>query len=123
MKLDRLCIYAGAIILILGACLHASGYPHMSEEIRKQGITFPLSGVARVGWVGFSVELFFLGVIALLAAAHPFGKRIVLAVALCTGVTAALMFHFLHAFIGVYIIALVTLLFLLGFFLKPSPSA
>jgi hypothetical protein len=77
----------------------------------------------KASWLLFSVELFFLAAIAFLARDMERGGRIVLLCGACTGVSALLMLRFLGAFPGVYLLAVVTLLLVLGGTLQAKTPA
>ena len=91
-----------------------TGYPRLLHRIAADAIRPPLDGVMKALWLAFSVEFFILVVIAFLARTMDRGGRIVLLCAASTGTSALLLFHFLGLFPAVYLLAIVTLLFLVG---------
>ncbi len=115
MKSARWLTPLGSFALLASSILHASGYSRLVHRIEAGAMLAPpLDGIVKVSWLLFSVELFFLAVISFLAWNMERGGRIVLLCGACTGVSALLMLRFLGAFIGVYMLAAVTLLLVLG---------
>ncbi|HYL82977.1 MAG TPA: hypothetical protein VE263_01985 [Candidatus Angelobacter sp.] len=119
MKPKRWFTPAGSIVLFATAIYHASVYIPVLRRMRAAGIGAPFDGMFKASWWILSTELAGLGVIALLAhqLAHGGGKlggRIVLVCAATSAFTAVLLACFLGLFSGVYLLALVTVLLLLG---------
>jgi len=108
----------GSLLLIASAIFHSTGYVPLLRRIEAGAIRSPLDGVLKALWLTFSVQLLALAVIAFLARGRGRGGRIVLLCAASTGVTALLLLRFLGPFLGVYLLAGVTLLFLLGGWLQ-----
>jgi hypothetical protein len=126
MKTARWFTALGSLVLIGSAIFHTTGYPRLLHRIEKDAIRPPLDGVMKALWLAFSVEFFILAVIAFLAGTMDRGGRIVLLCAATTGACVVLLFHFLGRFPAVYLLAIVTLLFLAGGWLQakePEPPS
>ncbi len=124
MKSARWLTPLGSFALLASSILHASGYSRLAHRIEAGAMLAPpLDGIVKASWLLFSMELFFLAVISFLARNMERGGRIVLLCGACTGVSALLMLRFLGAFIGVYLLAAVTLLLVLGGTLQAKDSA
>lgn len=115
MKTARLISLLGSILLAGSAAFHASGYPRFVVPlIQKEGISWPISGVLKALWLTFSILLFGLAVVVVLARNMERGGGIVLVIAAANAVCAVVMWHFLGLFPGVYLIAGVTILLAIG---------
>lgn len=118
MKTARWLTLLGSLLLIASAIFHSTGYAPLLRRIEAGVIRSPLDGVLKALWLTFSVQLFALAVIALLVRGVGRGGLVVLLCAASTGVTALLLLRFLGPFLGFYLLAVVTLLFLLGGWLQ-----
>jgi hypothetical protein len=115
MKPMRWITPLGSLVLLASSILHAGGYSRLVHRIEAGAMLAPpLDGIVKALWLLFSLELFFLAVISFLARNMERGGRIVLVCGACTGVSALLMLRFLGGFAGVYLLAAVTLLLVLG---------
>lgn len=124
MKFARWLTPLGSIVLLASAVLHTSGYGRLVHRIDAEAMLAPpLDGIVKASWLLFSVELFFLAVISFLARNMEHGGRIVLLCGACTGLSALLMLRFLGGFIGVYLLAAVTLLLVVGGTLQAKDPA
>jgi hypothetical protein len=124
MKSTRWITPLGSFVLLASAVFHGSGYSWLVHRIDAGAmVPPPLDGIMKASWLLFSVELFFLAAIAFLARDMERGGRIVLLCGACTGVSALLMLRFLGAFPGVYLLAVVTLLLVLGGTLQAKTPA
>jgi hypothetical protein len=120
----------GSIVLFASAIFHGSGYWPLLRRMYSVGIDTPFDGLIKACWWVLSAEFVGLGIIALLAhrmehGGRKHGGRIVLLCAAISGATALLFLRFLGLFTGVYLLAIVTLLLLLGGWLqiKQEPAA
>src|SRR5690348_4884225 len=124
MKSTRWITPLGSFVLLASAIFHASGYSRLVHRIDAGAMLAPpLDGIMKASWLLFSVELFFLAVISFFARNMGRGGRIVLLCGACTGVSALLLLRLLGAFIGVYLLAAVTLLLVLGGTLQSKEPA
>lgn len=124
MKSTRWITPLGSFVVLASAIIHTSGYGRLVHRIDAGAmVPPPLDGMLKAFWLLFSVEMFFLGAIALLARNLDQGGCIVLLCGACTGVSALLMLRFLGAFPGVYLLAAATLLLVLGGTLQAKGSA
>jgi len=124
MKFARWITPLGSFVLLASAIFHGSGYGRLVHRIDAGAmLPPPLDGVLKASWLLFSVEMFFLAVISFLARNMERGGRIILLCGACTGVSALLLLRFLGAFAGVYLLAAVTLLLVLGGTLQAKDPA
>lgn len=94
--------------------LHGRKFGLLEQMIQAGGVKEPLGGIARGSWLIFSTEMMALAVIAVVASFIQGGGRIVLLCAITMGVNAALLFHFVGPFLGVYITIFVMLIYIIG---------
>jgi peptidoglycan/LPS O-acetylase OafA/YrhL len=127
MKTARLFTVTGSVILFVTGCLHATGYSQVVlAGLAKQSVDPVVAGVLKAGWFTLSGEMLALAIIAFFASSMERGARIVLVCAVASAANAFLLLYFLGPFIGVYITAAVTLIFLVGGALQTkaaSPSS
>lgn len=114
MKNARWFTPLGSIVLFASAIFHGSGYIPLLRRMHAAGIEPPYDGLIKACWWILSVEFAGLGIIALLAHRMERAGRIVLMCAATSAVTAVLFLRFLGLFPGVYLLAIVTVLFLIG---------
>jgi len=114
MKSARLFTLLGSILLALSAIFHAVGFIPISRRIAAGPMESQLGSVLKAFWLTFSVLLIALALIAVLAQSMERGGTIVLLCAAGNAVTAGVSFYFLGLFVGVYLLAAVTVLFLIG---------
>jgi hypothetical protein len=118
MKNARWIIAFGSFVLFASALFHASGYIPLLHRIQAAAIPSPLDGILKASWLTFSVQFLALAVIAFLARKMERGGGIVLFCAAILAVDAIILLCFLGPFIGVYLLSVVTLLFLIGGWLQ-----
>ena len=127
MKTVRWLTSLGCIMLLGSAILHSSGYIQLVHRIEASGIQFSLAGILKAFWWILAVYFMTLAVIAFLASRRGRGGGIVLWCAASAGVSTLLLFCFLGGFPGAYLLAVVTVLFLIGGRLQskqnPPPSS
>jgi hypothetical protein len=122
MKTARSFTTAGSIVLFVAGCLHAMGYTRIVASLARQSIEPVTAGILKAGWFAFSGEMMALAIVAFFACLMERGARIVLVCALANAANAFLLFHFVGPFVGVYITAGVTLLFLRGGYLQTKAA-
>jgi hypothetical protein len=124
MKTARLITLIGSVVLFASGILHSTGYPKIASALAKNPTSPMLASVLKTCWITFSVEMVVLAVIAFVARSLDRGGSIVLLCAAANAANGFLLFHFLGPFIGVYLVAAVTLLFFVGGYLqiKASPQ-
>ena len=128
MKNARWFTPAGCIALFASAIFHSSGYFRLVSKMHAVGIEPPFDGLIKACWWTLSAELVGLGIIALLAhrmerGGRKQGGRIVLLCAAISAVTALLLLCFMGPFPGVYLLAVVTVLLLIGGWLQGKQVA
>ena len=122
MKTARLTTLIGSVILFASGILHSTGYPKVISALAKNPTSPVLASVLKACWITFSVEMVALAVIAFVACSLDHGGSIVLLCAAANAANGFLLFHFLGPFIGVYLVAVVTLLFFVGGYLQVKAS-
>jgi hypothetical protein len=123
VKIARLLIVVGSVVLFLTALLHGSGYAEISRVVEMSGMKLFLIGAFKALWLMFSIHLLVLSAIFIVASQTPKGRRLVLLCTLIPAFDTVLLFHFVGAFIGTIALAVATLLFLVGGFLLPQAAA
>lgn len=123
MKAARWITGAGSFILLATAIFHATGFVRLVKRIEASGVAYPLDGILKATWLTFSLQILILAVIAFLASRSARGGWIVLLCAVSTGLTGLILFRFLGLFVGVYLTAAVSLLFLLGGLMQAKQKA
>ena len=130
MKNARWFTPAGSIVLFVSAIFHGSGYLPLLHRMQTVSVDARFAGLIKAMWWILSVEFTGLGFIALLAhrmehGGRKHGGRIVLLCAATSAVTGVLLLYFMGPFPGVYLLAVVTVLLLIGGWLqgKQEPAA
>jgi len=123
MKNARLITMIGSIVLFGSALFHASGYIPLLRRIQTAAIPSPLDGILKASWLTFSIQFLAMAVITFLARNMERGGWIVLLCAAFLAVDAIILLHFLGPFVGVYLLTVVTLLFLIGGWLQVKQKA
>jgi hypothetical protein len=123
MKSARWFAALGSFVLFCSALFHASGYIPLLRRIQSAAIQPPLDGILKASWLTFSVQFLALAVIAFLARKMERGGWIVLLCAAFLAVDAIILLRFLGPFLGVYLLAVVTALFLIGGWLQVKQTA
>lgn len=123
MKNARLITTIGSIGLLGSAIFHASRYIPLLHRIEVAAIPVPLDGVLKASWLTFSVQFLALAVIAFLARKMEHGGWLVLFCAAILAVDAIILLRFLGPFIGLYLLTVVTVLFLIGGWLQVRHEA
>jgi len=123
MKNARLFTTLGSIVLFGSALFHASGYIRILQGIQSAGIRPPMDAILKACWLTFSVQFLALAVIAFLARDFARGGRIILLCAAFIALDDIICLYFLGPFIGVYLLSIVTVLFLIGGWLQSKQPA
>lgn len=115
-------------MLFASAIFHSSGYFRLVNRIHVVGIQPPFDGLIKACWWILSMEFAGLGIVAVLAhrmehGGRKQGGRIVLTCAATCAVTAVLLLCFMGPFAGVYLLAIVTVLLLIGGWLQGKQEA
>lgn len=118
MKTTRWFTAMGSLVLFGSAILHTVGYLPLLRKIQGAAIAHPLDQLLKACWLALSVLFLTLGVIALVARKMERGGLVVLLCAASAVATAVLLLYFLGPFPGVYLLALVALLLLIGGWLQ-----
>jgi hypothetical protein len=123
MKTGRWLTGIGSVILFLTGIGHEALVVQVQKMIVESGMKAPLDAILKASWLAFGGEMVALAVIAMVASGVDRGGRIVLVCAATMIVNAAMLFHFLGPFFGVYVSVIVGLLFLAGGWLQSKQTA
>jgi hypothetical protein len=123
MKTARLLTLLGSLVLLGSAIFHGVGYFQVTGALAMETLRRPqLAGIFKACWLTFSIAMAAFALIALVARSLERGGPIVLLCAAANAVNGFLLFHFLGLFIGVYLVSIVTVLFLVGGYLQVRAS-
>jgi hypothetical protein len=114
MKTGRWFTGIGSVVLFLVGIGHGTRIVQLQKMIVDSGMKAPLDAILKGCWLVFSGEMVALAVIAMVGSAMAGGGRFVLICAATMIVNAGLLLHFVGPFFGVYVSAVVALLFLAG---------
>ena len=123
MKTGRWLTGLGSVILLLTAIGHETLVVQVQKMIVEGGVKAPLDAMLKASWLAFGGEMVALAVIAMVASWMAGGGRIILLCAATMIVNAAMLFHFMGLFFGVYVSVVVGLLFLAGGWLQSKQTA
>ncbi len=123
MKNARLFTSLGSLVLFGSALFHASGYIPLVRRIQSSAMQPPMDGILKASWLTFSVQFLALAVIAFLARDAERGGRMILLCAAFIALDAIILLYFLGPFIGLYLLSIVTVLFLIGGWLQTKQPA
>jgi len=122
MKTARLIILIGGIVQILTACFHSWGFVYLVKRIETEHIAAETAAILKTIWLGFSVQLIAVAIIAILARSLERGGGIVLFCAFTVAVNGALMLFFIGPFIGFWMVVIDALWLGLGGYLQAKAS-
>ena len=123
MKIGRWLSAIGSVILFLTGIGHGTRIGQLQTMIAESGMKAPLDAILKGCWLVFSGEMVALAVIAVVASRLERGGSIVLICAATMIANAALLLHFVGLFFGVYVSAVVALLFLAGGLMQTKQAA
>jgi hypothetical protein len=118
MRAARWCTGIGSLILGVFGILHGTRLGQVQQMMQAGGVKAPLDALVKASWLIFSVEMVMVAILAVVASRLERGGRIVLLCAVIMGANAALVFHYVGLFIGVYAVSLVTVLYATGGWLQ-----
>ena len=118
MKTGRWLTGIGSVILFLTGLGHGARIVQVQKMIVDSGMKAPLDVILKGCWLAFSGEMVTLAVLAVVAGAMARGGLIVLICAATMILNAGLLLYFVGPFFGVYVSAVVALLFLTGGWLQ-----
>jgi len=119
MKRAQYLIIAGSIMLFCTAFLHASGYSGVANAIAATGAKPFLVSAVKGLWLMFSAHLIILSLVFVVASRNSGGKWTVLACTLMPVFDTLLLLRFVGVFPGSILLAIATVLFLIGGLLFP----
>lgn len=123
MKTGRWLTGTGSVILFLTGIGHGTRIVLLQKMIVDSGMKAPLDAILKGCWLVFSGEMMALAVIAMLASTMAGGGRFVLISAATMIFNAGLLLYFVGPFFGVYVSAVVALLFLTGGLMQAKQMA
>jgi hypothetical protein len=105
-SVSRLLLAASALLLIVGAAIHAMPFPKVGPMFDTASLSVFLAGASKALWLADSSNLAVLGLVfALLAARPSFGSPALTALlAVAPLASAGLIYAFLGAFYALYLL-------------------
>lgn len=120
MKLARLLILLGSIVMFVGALLHiVGGSLGVFPVLAKAGVDPRVAGAIKCVWLVVSAHGVLLAPALVWISRRPGTRSLLCYLALIPAVDAALMFYFVGFFMGLYLVATSALLLLAGAWLMP----
>jgi len=124
MKLARLLILLGSIVMFAGALLHiVGGSLGVFPVLAKTGMDARVAGAIKCVWLVVSAHGVLLAPALVWISRRPGTGSLLRYLALIPTVDAVLMFRFVGLFSGFYIVAGCAVLLLAGAWLMPSEEA
>jgi hypothetical protein len=120
MKLARLLILLGSIVLFASGLLHLLGYPYIYPPLVKAGVDAKLIGAIKAVWSAFTVQFVVVSAALVWLSRRPQGRSLILFLCLIPLIDAVLMYLLVGPFIGSYLVSAGTVLVLIGAWLLPS---
>jgi hypothetical protein len=122
VKLARWLILLGSVVLFCGALLHLVGYRFLVPVVANTGIDPKVLGALKCVWLVFSVQILILSPALVWISRRPGGRSVLLYLALMPLIDGILMYYFVGSFIGSNIVAVGTVLLLVGGWLLPHDN-
>ena len=119
MPIARCLILAASIILFCNGLAHLPGYSHVIPILAQKGVPPGIVGAIKVIWLTYTIHLVLLSVAIVWISRLPGTRSLLLFLVLFPLCDAALMFHFIGPFIGLYAVTTAALLLLIGGWLLP----
>jgi hypothetical protein len=124
MKLSRLLILLGSIVMFLAALLHiVGGSMGVFPILAKSGMDPRIAGAIKCVWLVVSAHGVLLAPALVWISRRPGTGSLLRYLALIPTVDAVLMFRFVGLFSGFYIVATSALLLLAGAWLMPRDQS
>ena len=124
MKLARLLILLGSIVMFVGALLHiVGGSVGVFPAVEKAGMDPRVAGAIKCVWLVVSAHGVLLAPAVVWISRRPGTSSLLRYLALIPVVDAVLMFRFVGFFSGFYIVAACALLLLTGAWLMPRDQS
>ena len=124
MKLARLLILLGSIVMFVGALLHiVGGSVGVFPALEKAGMDPRIAGAIKCVWLVVSAHGLLLSPALVWISRRQGMASLLRYLALIPAVDAGLMFHFVGIFAGFYIVAACALLLLTGAWLMPREQS
>jgi hypothetical protein len=124
MKLARLLVLLGSIVMFVGALLHMlGGLRGVFPVLAKAGIDPRVAGAIKCIWLVVSAHGVLLAPALVWISRRPGTRSLLLYLALIPIVNVVLMYHFIGFFIGFYIASTSALLLVAGAWLMPRSDA
>ena len=121
MKLARLLILLGSIVMFVGALLHiVGGSLGVFPVLVKAGVAPLVAGAVKCVWLVVSAHGVLLAPALVWISRLPGTRSLLRYLALIPLVDAVLMFRFVGLFVGFYMVAACALLLSAGAWLMPS---
>lgn len=115
----RWLILLAAIVLFCTGLAHLLGYSYVIPILAKSAVDPGIVGAIKVIWLTYTIHLVLLSVTIVWISRVPGTRSVLLFLVLFPMSDAALMFHFIGPFIGLYGVSTAALLLLAGAWLLP----
>jgi hypothetical protein len=123
MKLARLLILLGSIVMFLGALLHIlGGLKGVFPVLATAGVNPRIAGAIKCVWLVVSAHGLLLAPALVWISRRPDARSLLRYLVLIPTVDAVLMYVFVGFFAGFYIVAASALLLLAGAWLMPQTN-
>ena len=119
MTFARCLILAASIVLLCNGLAHLLGYTHVIPILAQKGVPPGIVSAIKVLWLTYTIHLVLLSVAIVWISRLPGTRSLLLFLVLFPVADAALMFHFVGPFIGLYAVSVAALLLLVGAWLLP----
>ena len=120
MKLARLFILLGSIVMFVGALLHiVGGSLGVFPVLAKAGVDARVAGAIKCVWLVVSAHGVLLAPALVWISRRPGTRSLLRYLALIPAVDAVLMFSFVGLFAGAYLVSASAILLLAGAWLMP----
>jgi hypothetical protein len=124
MKLGRLFILLGSIVMFVGALLHiVGGSLGVFPVLAKAGVDPRVAGAVKCVWLVVSAHGVLLAPALVWISRRPGTRSLLRYLALIPIVDAVLMFGFVGFFAGLYIVSVSAILLLAGAWLMPREQS
>ncbi len=124
MKLARLLILLGSIVMFVGALLHiVGGMLGVFPVLAKAGVAPLVAGAIKCVWLVVSAHGVLLAPAFVWISRRQGTRSLLRYLSLIPLVDAVLMFHFVGLFMGLYLVSTSALLLLAGAWLMPGSEA
>jgi len=120
MKLARLLILLGSILLFASGLLHLLGYPYIFPPLVKAEVDAKLIGAIKALWSAFTFQFVVVSPALVWLSRRPQGRNLILFLCLIPLINAILTYLLIGSFVGSYLVSAGTVLVLIGAWQLPN---